>query len=101
MTAADRHEAVLAVAKNPHIGDLLEGTGGVRKFRISGRGFGKSGGFRIIAYYGGVDVPVFLLAALSKGERANLSKAERSELKSIVATIAEDYRKKIAKGKRP
>jgi DNA-binding transcriptional regulator YiaG len=91
MTARDRHEAVQAVANDPRIGDLIEGTGGVRKFRLAGRGFGKSGGFRVIGYFGGVDVPVFLLAALSKGERANLSMVERNELKSIVAAIADDY----------
>jgi hypothetical protein len=100
MTPADRLRAIDVVANNPTAGDLVEGTGGVRKFRLAGRGFGKSGGFRIISYFGGIDVPVFLLAALSKGERANLTKAERNELKAIVATIADDYRARIKKGKR-
>lgn len=93
--------AIQTVANDPRIGDLIEGTGGVRKFRLAGRGFGKSGGFRIVSYYGGPDVPVFLLAALSKGERANLSKAERNELKLIVATIAGEYRTGNMKGKKP
>ncbi len=53
-----------------------------------------------MTYFGGVDVPVFLLAALSKGERANISKAERNELKLVVATIADDYRAGLMKGKR-
>ena len=92
MTAADRVDAVRAVANEPTADDLMEGTGGVRKFRLAGRGFGKSGGFRIISYFGGVDVPVFLLAVLSKGERANISNAERNELKLIVSTIADDCR---------
>lgn len=100
MTADECQEAIHAVASDPRIGDLIEGTGGVRKFRLAGRGFGKSGGFRIVTYFGGVDVPVFLLAALSKGERANISKAERNELKLVVATIADDYRAGLMKGKR-
>lgn len=99
MTAADRLAVVRAVADDPRIGEIMEGAGGVRKFRIAGRGFGKSGGFRVVSFFGGGDVPVFLLAALSKGERANVSKAERNELKSIVATIADDYRMGSAKGK--
>lgn len=92
MSDDDRLAAVHAVAADPSIGDLMEGTGGVRKFRLAGRGKGKSGGYRIITYFGGADIPVFVLAALSKGETANLSKAERNELKTIVSGIADDYR---------
>jgi len=92
MSEGDRLNAVKAIAADPLIGDLIEGTGGVRKFRLAGRGKGKSGGYRIITYFGGEDVPVFILAALSKGETANLTKAERNELKMIVSSIAEDYR---------
>jgi len=35
---------------------------------------------------------VFLLLVFSKGERANLSQAERNELKSILGGLADDYR---------
>lgn len=42
--------------------------------------------------YGGGDIPVFMLAPLSKGETANLSKSERNQLKAIVSGIADDYR---------
>lgn len=101
MTADDRLAAMWAVARDPKIGDVLEGTGGVRKFRLAGRGHGKSGGFRIITYYAGPDIPVFLLAALSKGERANISKSERNELKIIVAGLAGDYRLGRSRGKVP
>jgi len=105
MSEDDRLSAVKAIAADPTIGDVLEGTGGVRKFRLAGRGKGKSGGYRIISYFCGDDIPVFLLAALSKGDRANLSTAERNELKTIVSTIADDYRSGIksifaGKGKR-
>lgn len=70
----------------------MPGTGGARKRRIAGRGKGKRGGYRVITYYGGEDVPVFLLLLLSKGERADLSQAERNELRSILSTLADDYR---------
>jgi len=33
------------------------------------------------------------LTAYSNGERANLSKAERNELKAILADIAREYRR--------
>ena len=36
---------------NPKQGDVIQGTGGLRKVRIAGRGKGKRGGSRVIYYY--------------------------------------------------
>jgi mRNA-degrading endonuclease RelE of RelBE toxin-antitoxin system len=52
------------------------------KVRLAGRGKGKSGGYRLITYYGTEDVPVFLLALFSKGDRANLSVGECNAIKA-------------------
>jgi hypothetical protein len=87
-----RAAIVTSVSRHPLSGDPMPGTGGARKRRIAGRGKGKRGGYRVITYYGGEDVPVFLLLLLSKGERADLSQAERNELRSILSTLADDYR---------
>lgn len=81
------------LAREPLAGDLMEGTGGARKVRFARRGAGKSGGYRTIHYFGGDDVPLFLLALLDKGARANLSKAERNELAKILPQIGAAYRK--------
>ncbi len=71
----------------------MEGTGGARKLRWRAKGRGKPGGVRVITFSGVPDVRVFLLAIFSKGERANLSKAERNELRQVLARSAEEYRK--------
>ena len=71
----------------------MVGTGGCRKVRFAGKGKGKSGGYRTVHYFAGHDVPILLLALVDKGTRDNLSKAERNELKSSLATYAEEYRK--------
>ncbi len=92
LTEAEREAVVSIVARNPLAGDEIAGTGGVRKLRVAGRGKGKSGGYRVITFYSGEDVPVFLLTLYSKGEKANLSKAERNELKNILADIVQSYR---------
>lgn len=92
LTEAERRAIVDAVADNPLAGDQIEGTGGARKIRFAGRGKGKSGGYRVITYFGGGDIPVFLLAVFAKGDKVNLSKAERNELKKELAGLAEDYR---------
>jgi len=70
----------------------MPGTGGARKVRFAGRGKGKSGGYRVVTYFGGSDLPVFLLAVISKGERADLSQAERNELRAELSGLAADYR---------
>ena len=56
---------------------------------------GKSGGYRVISYFGGDDVPVFLLDVFAKGDKVNLSKAARNELKKTLADIADLYRKVV------
>ncbi|CAH1696779.1 conserved hypothetical protein [Hyphomicrobiales bacterium] len=83
------------IAHDPLAGDVMEGTGGVRKMRHPGHGQGKSGGYRTIHYFGGDDIPVFLLDVLDKREKGNLSKAERNQLASVVVRIADAYRKGI------
>ena len=81
------------IAAEPTVGDLIQGSGGARKVRFAGRGKGKSGGYRVITFYAGRTMPVFLLALYGKGERASLSKAERNELRLLLGSIVETYRK--------
>jgi hypothetical protein len=71
---------------------VRQGTGGARKVRFAGRGKGKSGGYRVITFYSGGDLPVFLLTVFAKGERANLSKAERNALAQLARVLADSYR---------
>jgi hypothetical protein len=92
LTSEELTEIVSTIAADPLAGDLMQGTGGARKLRHAGRGFGKSGGYRTIHYFGGDDVPVFLLSIYGKGEKGNLSKQERNELAKLLPTIADSYR---------
>ena len=87
MTEQERERAVVEIAENPRAGDLVKDTGGCRKVRVGGRGKGKCGGYRVITYFGGGDSPVFLLTVFSKGERADLSQAERNALGKLVKTL--------------
>jgi hypothetical protein len=73
----------------------LKAAGGARKIRFRGRGKGKSGGYRVIAFYTGEDVPVFLLNVFAKGDKVDLSQAERNELRMELAGLAEDYREGV------
>jgi hypothetical protein len=97
LTEEARSAIVLLVAANPRAGVLIPGSGGARKLRVAGRGRGKSGGYRIITYFGGDDIPVFLMTLFSKGEKANLSKAEVNELNRLLSTFAAEYRESVRK----
>jgi hypothetical protein len=95
LTDEERNKIVNLIANDPTIGDEIKGTGGARKVRVAGRGKGKSGGYRIITFYSGDDVPVFLLSVFSKGDRVDLSQADRNELRRELAGLADDYRQGV------
>jgi hypothetical protein len=80
-------EVVEYLAENPKAGDLMQGTGGVRKLRWARGGRGKSGGVRVIYYFHGDAMPLYLLTVFGKNEKDNLSKAERNELAKLVAIL--------------
>jgi hypothetical protein len=92
VTETERVAIVDLVSADPLAGDLMEGTGGARKLRFAAKGKGKSGGYRIITFFAAQDVPVFLLDIFAKGEKVNLSKAERNELKEILSNLADEWR---------
>lgn len=87
MSTDEMIAAVDLVAADPEAGDVMARTGGVRKARLAGRGKGKSGGYRIVWYFGGGDIPVFLLTVFGKGEKANLTQGERNALRSMTRTL--------------
>ena len=88
---------IVEISKGPLLGDLIPRTGGARKRRFAGRGKGKSGGYRTVSYYAGSDVPVLMLALVSKGERADLSEAERNVLRKELSGYVRDYRAVLRK----
>lgn len=92
LTEDELKEIEWTLAGDPAAGDVMPGTGGARKVRFAGREKGKSGGYRTIHYFGGDDVPIFLLALISKGERANLTQDEKNDLAKVLPTIADAYR---------
>lgn len=86
---ADRRAIVDHLAAHPAAGDLIEGTGGVRKLRWARDGRGKSGGVRVIYYFHSGAMPLYLLTMFAKNERANLSNAERNALAGLVDMLVE------------
>ncbi len=48
MSAAEVDRAIEVIARDPLCGNLIQGTGGIRKVRFAVKGRGKSGGVRIV-----------------------------------------------------
>jgi len=92
---SERKAVIDYLAAHPLAGDVMEGTGGIRKFRWGRGNRGKSSGVRIIYYFHDERIPLHLLTLFGKNERANLSKSERNDLAKmvtvLVATALENY----------
>ena len=79
-------EAVLAA--DPSAGDVMAGTGGLRKIRFAppSRHVGKSGAMRVCYAYFPTAEAVYLFTLYAKGNKANLTQAESLALLSAVAS---------------
>lgn len=62
------------IMKNPEIGKVIRGSGGVRKVRWAREGIGKSGGIRTIYYWAKARDQVYMLTMYSKSEKENIDK---------------------------
>jgi hypothetical protein len=71
---------------NPVAGDLIEGTGGLRKLRFkdSRRSKGKRGGLRVIFYYWTGGPEFWLFTLYDKDEMSDLTPKQRATLKEII-----------------
>lgn len=73
------------ILKNPAKGDLIPGSGGVRKIRIGKEGSGKSGGYRVIY----LDLPekqtIYLITIYDKRVKENITE----EQKKIIRILAQ------------
>jgi len=90
---SDEERAVLVdyLAFNPAGGDLVPGTGGVRKLRWRLEGRGKRGGARVIYFYHSASIPLFALTAYAKNERPDLSQKDRADFRQLTKLLAGTY----------
>lgn len=72
------------LADRPDVGDVIEGTGGIRKVRVASSGRGKRGGSRVIYYHFTTASQIALLLIYPKNEKDDLTADERKVLKQII-----------------
>jgi mRNA-degrading endonuclease RelE of RelBE toxin-antitoxin system len=73
-----------ALIGNPELGDLIRGTGGLRKARWSAKGRGKRGGVRVIYYWLRKRYQVLMLLIYPKSARDDLTADEQKLLAKLV-----------------
>jgi hypothetical protein len=80
----EREDFVTWIAANPLAGDVIPGTGGLRKVRWSRQGMGKRGGARVI-YYNVLDNgEIWLVIAYTKAKFDNLPASFLNQLKEEI-----------------
>lgn len=79
----DYDDFVEELAKNPESGDVIPGTGGVRKIRLKSATKGKRGGFRVYYFYYQVKQRIYLLHILAKNEQENITEDEKKILRGL------------------
>ena len=80
---ADYRRFQITLALNPEAGDIMRGSGGLRKIRWSAQGRGKRGGIRII-YYLIEDDEIYLLLAYPKNKQEDLTHDQLRILRNLV-----------------
>lgn len=83
-----------AMMSNPEAGDVIEGTGGLRKLRHGDprRGKGKRGGLRVIYYWLSAGRQFWLFTLYDKDELKDLSAEEKKALKGMLKVELEARR---------
>lgn len=72
---------------DPQKGDVIQGTGGLRKIRFAFENRGKRGSSRVVYVDFAVYEKIFLITAYPKSEKDNLTKEERNNIKKLIEAL--------------
>lgn len=86
----DLLELQVFLMKNPEAGEMMTGTGGIRKLRYAFPGQGKSGSSRVCYIDFALDETIHLITVFSKKEQENLTKEQKNKLKKLVKRLKGD-----------
>jgi hypothetical protein len=92
MSEAEMEAVVVRISASPMAGDVIQGTGGLRKLRIPLQGRGKRGGGRVIYWFYNEGYPAILLWAFAKNEADDLSPSQRKQLVSASEAFTRQFR---------
>jgi len=81
------HVLQLYLMDRPNAGDIVKGSGGVRKLRWGLPGHGKRGGVRVIYYWIAKNHQILFLTAYTKSEASDLSRDAIKAMREIVKDL--------------
>ncbi len=88
LIGADEMEALaIYLIEHPAAGDVIPGSGGVRKLRWAAKGKGKRGGARIIYLYVMVAARIYLMRCYAKNVKTDLTADEKKQLRQLAAHL--------------
>lgn len=90
----EKDELIDWLSLHPDIGDIIQGTNGVRKTRWSYGGKGKRGGLRIIYYFRDLNMPIYLIAVYKKNEKMNITAKEKQMISQLVDELVDHWASK-------
>ena len=90
LTDSDLRTLEMILLKNPKIGSVIAGTGGIRKIRIPVENTGKRGGGRVLYVDIEIKECIYLLDVYTKNEKIDLTKKEQKILKKLVSILKEE-----------
>ena len=73
-----------ALMLRPEQGEIIRGTGGLRKIRWGGKGHGKRGGYRLIYYWDNQTDTFYMLFIYPKKRQEDLTVKQRKLLSKLV-----------------
>ncbi|MEP7384384.1 MAG: type II toxin-antitoxin system RelE/ParE family toxin [Gemmatimonadota bacterium] len=79
----------IALLLRPEQGDVIRGSGGVRKLRWAGSGRGKRGGVRVIYYWAVEPSICYMLFVYAKNEQGDLTPAQ---VKVLARLVREEFK---------
>jgi hypothetical protein len=85
----EREELVAYLAYNPMVGDVIPGSGGVRKVRWGLEGRGKRGGARVIYFFHDLEMPLYIFTAYAKNEREDLDPSEVKAFQKLAQILVD------------
>lgn len=81
----ERYNALqVYLTARPDAGDLIRGSGGIRKIRWAGSGRGKRGGLRVMYYWWVATDRISMLLVYPKNEQDDLSADQVKQLKNAL-----------------
>ena len=86
MSEDDYRQLQSALVIRPDMGDLIPGSGGLRKLRWRMSGRGKRGGVRVIYYWATSREEIWMILVYAKAKKEDLNPQQLNLLRRIVET---------------